>query len=654
MGLFARFTCLRHDGSATDLAQTVRDLLRSRNVVETPDPAAAERLLMIAPAGDGWLMVFDHIEDPAAAMADADGLLTELGRACGTLALDIIVADSDELILLLTEAGELQAQLTVDHRGLHGALAPWQRLLLSGQSVEYLGKAFARRPTFIEQHFPALKPLFGIDLAAFWDADRALSGQVLREDAILLRLKAVPAPGQLIGPPSLEVDERRRHAQIVNRSFPQIPLGLATNFPAFPFLSRGGGARGLHVRLSGSALDLGLIEITSAELQQYHRTDQNPSRHIEDAPEMTADGIVLRFPELEVPDWAEPDLTSFIRARHSLHDLSVFVYARGVKVGDGELKAEARLVAPASPLVQTSYPVTVLPAMWRPLKGSDRPRMIHSVRALNNPARVNALAVLGGEPDESVLALRRALEAWQSLATANGIFTVAAAMEPVEEYTFHRPANPAKMFKLDLSKKRQTKWARLMANLSSVEGLRITSDFSNPRIPPADRDKQYAARMVLHYISAAPHPSLPEFAARLGHVSLSLPANQGGEAALVSLMQDLASTRKLVQAFVAAWDHDDRPDDTLYEFAGDVIGHKAARGWGTRYLRAVADRLWLGPEFVAMLPDRAALERVATVRQVGDVLAIERRPEATLRDIELCLEPMLASRAESQAFWDRF
>ena len=68
MGLFARFACLRQDGTAKDLARTVRDLLLARNVVETPDPAAAERLLMIASAGDGWLMAFDHVERPGEAL----------------------------------------------------------------------------------------------------------------------------------------------------------------------------------------------------------------------------------------------------------------------------------------------------------------------------------------------------------------------------------------------------------------------------------------------------------------------------------------------------------------------------------------------------------------------------------------------------------
>ena len=165
MGLFARLTCLRREGTAHDLATVVRDLLRARNVVETGDPAAAERLLVIAPAGNGWLMIFDHVEDSGAAMADADGLLAELGRTSATAALDIIVADSDDLVFLLIEGGELQAELAVNGRGLNGALEPWRRLLLPGRSLEDIRNAFAKPTTFIEEHFPALKPLFGIDLA---------------------------------------------------------------------------------------------------------------------------------------------------------------------------------------------------------------------------------------------------------------------------------------------------------------------------------------------------------------------------------------------------------------------------------------------------------------------------------------------------------
>jgi hypothetical protein len=120
-------------------------------------------------------------------------------------------------------------------------------------------------------------------------------------------------------------------------------------------------------------------------------------------------------------------------------------------------------------------------------------------------------------------------------------------------------------------------------------------------------------------------------------------------------MQTLAGEGLVGQAYVATWGHDDSPYTTLYESAANIFVHqRAAQGWGTRYLRAVADRLWLGPRFAAMLPDRAALERVAMVTAASDTLAIERRPEATLHALELCLEPMLATQADSQAFWDRF
>jgi hypothetical protein len=79
-----------------------------------------------------------------------------------------------------------------------------------------------------------------------------------------------------------------------------------------------------------------------------------------------------------------------------------------------------------------------------------------------------------------------------------------------------------------------------------------------------------------------------------------------------------------------------------------------APAWGTRYLRAVAGRLWLGPEFAMTLSDRAALERAAVVGPIGNALAIQRRSDATLRDLEICFEPMLASQANARTFRERF
>jgi hypothetical protein len=375
-----------------------------------------------------------------------------------------------------------------------------------------------------------------------------------------------------------------------------------------------------------------------------------------------------------------------MRDRSPLHDLLVFVYCRGLKVGDGELDAEGHLIAPRSTPIKTSYPVTILPYMWRPLKSSEQPHMIHDILRLNRPERVNSLAVLRGGAHDAVSALRRALETWRRLIGPAHKFAVAAATDeavsatlrrsletlrsragPVDiptateranEAGFYWRADSVMPFKLDVSKKKQAKWDRLMADLPSVQGLRITSDIGHGLSREEyirHFDEHYAGRIVLQYTSAAEHPRLPGYAARLGDLSLSAAATPEAGRALVSLMHALAAEGLVCQAYVASWDGEDEPKGTLYERAADIHVHqKAARGWGTRYLRAVADRLWLGPDFAAMLPDRRALERVAVVSQIGNALAIERRPEATLRDIEPCVEPMLPTRAESQAFWDHF
>jgi hypothetical protein len=119
-------------------------------------------------------------------------------------------------------------------------------------------------------------------------------------------------------------------------------------------------------------------------------------------------------------------------------------------------------------------------------------------------------------------------------------------------------------------------------------------------------------------------------------------------------MEALASDGHVVQAYVACHDGEDGPESTLYEKAADLRGHYAvAYGWGSRYLRAVADHLWLGPSLSTLIEDRAALERVAIVKPLGSTLGIERRPNATLRDIEWCFAPLLPTQDDLRTFSER-
>src|SRR5262249_48599450 len=153
-------------------------------------------------------------------------------------------------------------------------------------------------------------------------------------DAVLLAFKAVAAPGQTIGPPKLEADETHRELCIRNNDFPQVPIGLVSHFPAFTFRSRGGAAQGLEIRLSGSALDQGLVEPVSAFTRREHPTDPRRSREWRLTPERSSQGPIFRIPDLEVPDWVHRDRRHAGARLNSLHDIRVFVYVRALKVGD--------------------------------------------------------------------------------------------------------------------------------------------------------------------------------------------------------------------------------------------------------------------------------------------------------------------------------
>src|SRR5262245_16809221 len=389
VGLFARFACFPMEGAAADLAETVRGLLQERMMVETTDAAAAERLILVASAGDGWLMVADHLQQPSTSIHDPDGLILELSESHPGTSIDIIIADSDDLVMGLSDHGHALSQLTLNNRGqLDGNLQPWQRLLKPERTIDDLLAALSKRTTFVEAHLDEMKPLFGLDLAAFRSIDTEFAGKSPRPGAVLLGFKAVAAPGQKIGPPKLEADQTHREICIRNNDFPRIPIGLVSHFPAFTFQSRGGAARGLEILISGSALDQGLVEVVSAWIRQQHPTDPKLNRQWTLTPDQSSQGVMFRVPDLGVSDWVHLDHRSAMRVNTSLHDILVFVYVRALKVGDGEVRAEALLLEPRSAPARSSYLVTVLPEMWRPLKGSDQPRQVWSVQALNKPARI--------------------------------------------------------------------------------------------------------------------------------------------------------------------------------------------------------------------------------------------------------------------------
>src|SRR5262249_46995099 len=150
------------------------------------------------------------------------------------------------------------------------------------------------------------------------------------------------------------------------------------------FQSRGSAAHGLEIRISGSALDQGLVEVVSARIEHPYDSKLKLHRQWELTPDQSSQDPMFRVLDLGVPDCPHhiPRLSA-MGGHAPFHDIRVFVYVRALKEGDGEVSAEALLLDPRSAPARLSYPVTVPPEMWRPLKGSDQLRQVGSIRALN-------------------------------------------------------------------------------------------------------------------------------------------------------------------------------------------------------------------------------------------------------------------------------
>ncbi|HEX8617133.1 MAG TPA: hypothetical protein VF911_06080, partial [Thermoanaerobaculia bacterium] len=105
------------------------------------------------------------------------------------------------------------------------------------------------------------------------------------------------------------------------------------------------------------------------------------------------------------------------------------------------------------------------------------------------------------------------------------------------------------------------------------------------------------------------------------------------EAALVEIIESLPGVE---QAYVARW-ATSGVHLTPYELA---CGVQQPPTDGTRTLRGVSERMWLGPALLKRI-DVKALEQVATLTKSGSSTRVEKLADATLDDLERALMPIL-------------
>jgi hypothetical protein len=120
------------------------------------------------------------------------------------------------------------------------------------------------------------------------------------------------------------------------------------------------------------------------------------------------------------------------------------------------------------------------------------------------------------------------------------------------------------------------------------------------------------------------------------------------KASLAALVDDLARSGHVHQAFLARWNW--RPSLTLhatpYELACGVHGQCTTRhDWVNRFLHAVADDVWLGPSLLSRVPGFQA-PAGTTLRQLGNAVRIACRDAAAVNALEQALAHLLPTHSD--------
>jgi len=122
-------------------------------------------------------------------------------------------------------------------------------------------------------------------------------------------------------------------------------------------------------------------------------------------------------------------------------------------------------------------------------------------------------------------------------------------------------------------------------------------------------------------------------------------ALQEAESVLRAIFDQLMVNADGLQALLARWNwssyYSHGAQSTPYELACGAHGQcTTGQSWCGRYLRGVTDTLWLGPALCRRL-DVGALDAVATLTTIGDGWRLDRRPEASIDDLERALASLI-------------
>jgi hypothetical protein len=287
-------------------------------------------------------------------------------------------------------------------------------------------------------------------------------------------------------------------------------------------------------------------------------------------------------------------------------------------------------------------PVAVTGHPRRPLRASPTVSTA-TLRQLASATRLVVLIALGADQDTCAALAGELCERWSTLRQRGD--------EPRYEVVLQRWPHTRPVISRLRAKRlaASRRWREVRSVLATCQAMSggigwgragFTFDTASPFVPPFVPLGAPTDRIV-------PHLALYDDLATLGREEQAAVI-----AAVVELVDEGMMQGTGLQALVAHWDW--RPvagiGRTPYEVACDIDGpFLNGRAWCTRYLRGVAERLWLGSDLIAHLGDPRPLAHVAEVTPVGTALRVVLTPSSRLDDLEQALAPLLPRGKDAEA-----
>ncbi|XSG73974.1 hypothetical protein ACP8Y2_17495 [Herpetosiphon llansteffanensis] len=655
-------------GQAEATQRGVIELLRKHVIAEgfveaAPEATTADRIIRIAaPLASGWIPLdgsltrsFDVTELQTCGQAISLTLMTnviitrvfeheslELWLYCDGKLIDHYASDPSSVSLPLPQRRWKEVK---------GNLEAWADVLPPTADRSALKKLFRTRPISSGDAFAIVAVQLGLN-PDHWCG--------LSDDEPIIRLKfrstSVPHPQtSLHGEPRL----RSGSHEISITSIVDQPFDLT--WMVHPM---GGPSSGIVIDLQGTALEQGLLECQSLSIYIAH--EQQPFKTIIAIDSEPSTSIHVDFPDhlqpvervgamMPLETW---NLKELIQAQYQdVIVIKLMGVVRAAGTGNLELQAYPKAGSPATGttlnLPCTLHPIPCLsPRIEKFVAKTSNDRLTKYIFDLYTPRILQAHLVFDPTPDVNA-AFLAAFEQWHGLLESfypHGYYSLITA---AERYPFLRRTRlrtqtiPAGKRWNQLQKLLQATTMILLERetpLSIQDTTRSTRRLGEGMIGGTlERDSVF-----LHESNQVITPQMSFW------VDLdTIPQVHHAElvAQLTEIVETLFTSQQGMQAYLAKWDTvPDGLDSTAYELIGDVDGQiTMSQSWCSQFLRAVTERMWLGPALLAKIENPEALADHGSIHQLSNGIRIDVESIPQLHALETMLTPLIPTKDD----WNR-